>query len=370
MSLNQPIRVFFSGDVMTGRGIDQILPYPGNPVLYESYVRDARKYVALAEAVNCQIPRPVDFAYIWGDALDELDRAGTDLRIINLETSITVSEEAWPNKPVHYRMNPANVGCIKAARIDCCSLANNHTLDWGYRGLAETMATLDKAGIARAGAGRNRAEAGSPAVLDALDKGHVLVLGLGSSTSGIPPAWAATEDRPGVYMLDDLSEDAVRQVAGEVRRLKSAGVVAVVSVHWGGNWGFFIPPEQVEFAHCLVDEGVDVVHGHSSHHVKAIEVYRQRLILYGCGDFLSDYEGIRGFEEFRSDLSLMYLSKFDSQGKLAELRIVPMQMNRFRLNRASATDAQWLHDLLNDLGSPFRTSVQLQEDNSLTLQWR
>jgi len=52
------------------------------------------------------------------------------------------------------------------------------------------------------------------------------------------------------------------------------------------------------------------------------------------------------------------------------LRIVPMQMNRFRLNRASATDAQWLHDLLNDLGSPFRTSVQLQEDNSLTLQWR
>ena len=369
MSLNQPICIFFCGDVMTGRGIDQILPYPGNPVLYESYARDAREYVALAEAANGPILRPVDFAYVWGDALEELDRAGTDLRIINLETSITVSEDAWPKKPVHYRMNPANFGCITAARIDCCSLANNHTLDWGYQGLAETMATLDKAGVARAGAGRNREEAASPAILDAVDKGQVLVLGLGSTTSGIPPSWAATEDRPGIYLLDDLSEDAARRVTGEVRRLKGAGFVAVVSVHWGGNWGFSIPPEQVEFAHRLVDEGVDVVHGHSSHHVKSIEVYRQRLILYGCGDFLTDYEGIHGFEQFRGDLSLMYLSKFDSQGKLVELRIVPMQMQRFRLNRASAADAQWLRDLLNDLGSPFGTSVQLKEDNSLDLQW-
>ncbi len=369
MSLNQPICIFFCGDVMTGRGIDQILPYPGNPVLYESYVRDAREYVALAEAANGPIPRPVNFAYIWGDALEELDRAGTNLRIINLETSITVSEEAWPNKPVHYRMNPANVDCITAARIDCCSLANNHTLDWGYQGLAETMATLDKAGIARAGAGTNRAETASPTILDVLDDGRVLILGLGSTTSGIPPSWAATEDRPGISLLDDLSQDAARRVAGEVRRLKLPGVVSVVSIHWGGNWGFPIPPEQVEFAHRLIDEGVDLVHGHSSHHVKSIEVYRQRLILYGCGDFLTDYEGIHGFEEFRSDLSLMYLTKFDSGGKLVELRIVPMQMKRFRLNRVSAADAEWLRDLLNDLGSPFGTSVQLQEDNSLALQW-
>ena len=369
MSLNQPICIFFCGDVMTGRGIDQILPYPGNAVLYESYVRDAREYVALAEAANGPIPRPVDSAYVWGEALEELDRAGTDLRIINLETSITVSEDAWPNKPVHYRMNPANVGCITAARIDCCSLANNHTLDWGYEGLAETMDALDKAGVTRAGAGTNRAEAASPAILDALDKGQVVVLGIGSTTSGIPPSWTATEDRPGIYLLDDLSEDAARRVTGEVRRLKGAGIIGVVSVHWGDNWGFSIPPEQVEFAHRLVDEGVDVVHGHSSHHVKSIEVYRQRLILYGCGDFLTDYEGICGFEEFRSDLSLMYLTKFDSQGELVELRIVPMQMKRFQLNRASAADAQWLRDLLNDLGSPFGTSVQLREDNSLDLQW-
>src|SRR5437660_12011134 len=101
MSLNQaePIFLFLCGDVMTGRGIDQVLPHPGNPVLYESYVRDARQYVELAERIHGVIPRPVEFAYLWGDALAELQRAGTEVRIINLETSITHSGEPWPHKP-------------------------------------------------------------------------------------------------------------------------------------------------------------------------------------------------------------------------------------------------------------------------------
>src|SRR5947208_16970240 len=98
MPTNHPglIGMFLCGDVMTGRGIDQVLPHPGNPVLYESYIRDARDYVQLAERVNGPIPRPVSFSYIWGDALSELERAGTDGRIINLETSITTSEAHWP----------------------------------------------------------------------------------------------------------------------------------------------------------------------------------------------------------------------------------------------------------------------------------
>src|SRR5713226_1537518 len=148
MRLNQAeaICLFLCGDVMTGRGIDQVLPHPGNPVLYESYVRDARDYVQLAERVNGPIPRPVDLEYIWGDALEELQRAGTDLRIINLETSITRSGSPWPNKGIHYRMHPLNVGCITAAGVDCCCLANNHVLDWGYEGLEETLQTLDREG--------------------------------------------------------------------------------------------------------------------------------------------------------------------------------------------------------------------------------
>jgi len=127
------------------------------------------------------------------------------------------------------------------------------------------------------------------------------------------------------------------------------------------------PPRDV----AVPEEGVDIVHGHSSHHVKAIEVYRERLILYGCGDFLNDYEGIGGYEEFRSDLTVMYLVKVDPRdGRLVAVRLVPLQMRRFRLNHASQADASWLCALLNRLGQPFGTRVELESDNSMSLRWR
>ncbi|HZF38396.1 MAG TPA: CapA family protein [Blastocatellia bacterium] len=367
----EPIRIFLCGDVMTGRGIDQILPHPGDPALYESYVRDAREYVQLAETAHGPIPRPVDFNYIWGDALGEMERAGTDVRIINLETAVTESEDYWPDKPVLYRMRPRNIGCLTAAHVSCCSLANNHLLDWGDKGLQETLRTLDAAGIAHAGVGRDLAEASAPAALDVASKGRALIFSLGSPTSGVPREWAATGDRPGVNLLDDLSEETARRVADRMLKGTTPGVVVVASIHWGGNWGYRVPDEQISFAHRLIDEGVSIVHGHSSHHVKTIEVYRERLILYGCGDFLSDYEGISGYEQFRGDLTLMYLVEVDPrQGQLLKARLVPMQVRRFRLNRASAEDSQWLCDLLNRLGAPFDTRAQLESDHSLTLQWR
>jgi poly-gamma-glutamate synthesis protein (capsule biosynthesis protein) len=371
MNPAEPIRMFLCGDVMTGRGIDQILPHPGVPALYESYVRDAREYVRLAEDAHGPIPRPVDFSYVWGDALVEMDRAGADVRIINLETAVTESEDYWPDKPVLYRMRPRNVGCLTAARVSCCSLANNHLLDWGGEGLQETLRTLDAAGIAHAGAGRDAAEAASSAALDVAGKGRALIFSFGSPTSGVPREWAATGDRPGVNLLEDLSEETASHLADRMLAGTSSGDVVVASIHWGGNWGYHVSDEQISFAHRLIDEGVSIVHGHSSHHVKTAEVYRERLILYGCGDFLSDYEGIGGYEQFRGDLTLMYLLEVDPrQGRLLKARLVPMQIRRFRLNRASAEDSQWLCDLLNRLGAPFGTRARLESDHSLTLQWQ
>jgi poly-gamma-glutamate capsule biosynthesis protein CapA/YwtB (metallophosphatase superfamily) len=293
------VRLFLCGDVMTGRGIDQVLPHPVDPVLSEPHVRDAREYVDLAENANGPIPRPVSVDYIWGDALPELERFGTDLRIINLETAVTSAEAHWPGKGIHYRLHPQNIGCLSAAGISACALANNHILDWGYAGLSETLQTLDAAGIAHAGAGQNAEEAAAPAVLNAPDKGRVLVFSFGSTTSGIPRDWKATSISPGVNLLDDLSEATAARIANQMRQFQHPGDLLVASIHWGSNWGYEIPHEQIAFAHRLVEEGVAIVHGHSSHHVKAIDVFKDRLILYGCGDFLTDYEGISGYEKFR-----------------------------------------------------------------------
>ncbi|MCG8024304.1 MAG: CapA family protein [Candidatus Thiodiazotropha endolucinida] len=102
------ITLFLCGDVMTGRGIDQILPYPGKPAIYESHLKSARDYVAIAENKSGHIPRQVPFDYIWGDALTEFEQIKPDLRIINLETAITISEEYWPRKGINYRMHPRN----------------------------------------------------------------------------------------------------------------------------------------------------------------------------------------------------------------------------------------------------------------------
>jgi poly-gamma-glutamate capsule biosynthesis protein CapA/YwtB (metallophosphatase superfamily) len=365
------VRLFLCGDVMIGRGIDQALPHPVNPALYEPYVRDAREYVDLAEKANGPIQRPLSVDYIWGDALHELERAEVDLRIVNLETAITSAESPWPDKGIHYRMHPQNIGCLCAAHISACVLANNHVLDWGYNGLSETLQTLNAVDIAHAGAGNDAAEALQPAVLGTPDKGRVLLFSFGSTTSGIPREWKATSIFPGVNLLDDLSEATAARVCAQMRAHRKPGDLIIASIHWGSNWGHEIPREQIAFAHDLIEEGVAIVHGHSSHHVKAIEVFKGRLILYGCGDFLTDYEGISGYEAFRGDLTLMYLVELDSRsGELINARLVPMQMRCFRLQRTSAADAQRLSDLLSELGTPFSTRARPDRDNSLMLEWR
>jgi poly-gamma-glutamate capsule biosynthesis protein CapA/YwtB (metallophosphatase superfamily) len=365
------MRLFLCGDVMIGRGIDQALPHSVDPVLYEPYVRDAREYLDLAETAHGPIPRPVSFDYIWGDALQELENAQIELRLVNLETAITSAETPWPNKGIHYRMHPLNAGCLSAARLDACALANNHVLDWGYDGLSETLQTLDAAGIAHCGAGNDAENSIKPAVLGTAANGRVLLFSIGSTTSGIPREWEATSSSPGINLVEDLSETTAARLCEQMRAHQQRGDLMIASIHWGSNWGYEIPGEQIMFAHRLIEGGVAVVHGHSSHHVKAIELFKGRPILYGCGDFITDYEGITGYETFRDDLALMYLIELDSDsGELINARLVPMQIRRFRLERASAGDSKWLCSLLNELGARFGTAATLQEDSSLLLEWR
>src|SRR5438093_1976553 len=115
--------ILLTGDVMLGRGIDQILQQPSPPKLYESFCKSALDYVALAEAKSGAIPRSVPCDYVWGDAIEILRSA--DASVINLETALTCCGEP-AQKGIHYRCHPANLPCLTAAGIDCCVLANNH----------------------------------------------------------------------------------------------------------------------------------------------------------------------------------------------------------------------------------------------------
>ena len=368
---SSPVTLFLGGDVMTGRGIDQVLPHPSSPEIFERSAKDARRYVELAEEANGPIPRPVDFSYIWGEALEILDRVAPDVRIINLETAVTRSDDNWPGKGINYRMHPENAPCLSAAGIDCCALSNNHVLDWGYTGLAETLTTLKTAGLPFTGAGSDRQEAETPVIQELPGKGRVIVFSCGLASSGISSDWAATSEKSGVFFLEALLDSGVERIARCIAKVKRDRDIVVVSIHWGANWGYRLPRPHRDFARRLIDEaGVDVIHGHSSHHPLGIEVYRDKPILYGCGDLLNDYEGIGGYQQFRGDLSLMYfLAMNPATGTLLGLTMAPLRMRRFRLERAPQKDAVWLEETLSRVSQPLGSWVELDKDGTLTLRW-
>jgi poly-gamma-glutamate synthesis protein (capsule biosynthesis protein) len=361
--------MFLCGDVMIARGIDQILRAPCDPTLHESFVKDAREYIALAEDRFGALPRAVDPAYPWGDALALLDAARPDARIINLETSITRADDFDRDKGIHYRVSPENASCLTAAKIDVCALGNNHVLDWGERGLLDTLATLERLKIGRCGAGRDLDEALRPAVIPLGDRGRICVFSMGCMDAGVPPWWAASADRPGVNVVTELDDQAARRMRHAIEPWRQSRTLIVVSIHWGGNWRFEIPPAHRRFAHRMIDEaGAHVVHGHSSHHVKGVEVHHGQPILYGCGDLLTDYEGIRSHEVYRGDLSLLYLATLEDTGALARLEMVPMRMRRFRLVHADTKELRWLAMTLARCGEQLGTSVAIESDR-LWLKW-
>lgn len=374
MAMAAPARpevgLFLCGDVMTGRGIDQVMPHSVDHTLYEGYVQSALEYVRLAEAASGPLPRPVSFEYPWGDALELLRRELPDLRLINLETTIT--ERGTPvRKALHYRMHPLNVPTLAALGVDGAVLANNHILDWGPEGLQDTLESLRRAGIPGIGAGRNRDEAAREGNWLLPGKARIRLLAFGHASSGVPEGWAAGEQQPGVNWLPALDDAAVATVAACVRATREEGDIVVVSLHWGSNWGYAITDEQRAFAHALIDEaGVDLVWGHSSHHPRPIEVYRGRLILYGVGDFLNDYEGIRGHEHFRPELAALYLPRLGADGRLVSLRLWPLRVHLFRLKRADAHEGEWLARRLSNTCRSFGTTVSRQADGCLELYWQ
>jgi poly-gamma-glutamate capsule biosynthesis protein CapA/YwtB (metallophosphatase superfamily) len=359
-----------TGDVMLGRGIDQVLPHPGEPRLYESYICDARDYVELAEHVHGPIPRPVGEAYVWGNALGAMKPTPPHARIVNLETSITTSRDFAP-KGINYKMNPKNVGCLTAAGVDCCVLANNHVLDWGVAGLIDTLESLKSAGIRYAGAGRDADEAAAPAIVDVAGGHRAVIFGFGLESSGIPPSWSAGPSRPGVNLLSEVSEQAISSIADRALAARREGDLLVASLHWGPNWGYAVPLKHRILAHRLIDDAdFAVIHGHSSHHPLAIEVYRDRLILYGCGDFITDYEGIAGHEAFRGDLAVLYLPRLAvPSGALVSLNMRLFRVRNFRLQDPSAAEVAWLQATLDRESKQFGTRVVSETGNSLSAIW-
>jgi poly-gamma-glutamate capsule biosynthesis protein CapA/YwtB (metallophosphatase superfamily) len=297
----------FTGDVMLGRLVDQLFPQHVTP--WTARDSDEARILASFRARHPHLhhygaERP------WASTLPLFRSA--DLNLINLETAATTHDTPWPHKAFNYRMHPANVSpVLRAACIDFVSLANNHTLDFGPEGLVETVRALQGATVAFAGAGETTPEAVRPAVLQlprpppATPKGiaappaHAIHVYAAADHphdwAGVPtfnlilhPSSPATRRRLHTMLVPDDGRDD--RAAASSRSTAPPPSLKIFSVHWGPNYAWRPDDEIRALAHFLVDEcGVDIVHGHSSHHVQGVERYRGGLLLYGCGDLVDDY---------------------------------------------------------------------------------
>lgn len=309
------------GDVMLGRGV----------------------------AAEIEAGRPPES--FWGDTLPILQRA--DLVIAGLECAITTHPTPWTRTPkvFHFRAPPEAVDVLRVAGVRAVALANNHVLDFEEQGLFDTLDSLDAAGIAHAGAGRNLAEAAAPAMLEAAG----VRVGLIAFTDN-EPVWAAGPGKPGTnYIGIRLDPNVLQRVEEGVAHARAQGAqVVVLGLHWGPNMRLRPSPRFKLFARAVLECGVDLLWGHSAHIFQGVEVYQGKPILYDTGDFLDDYAVD---PLLRNDQSLIFLADVDQRG-VRELRMVPVRLGYTVVNQAVGQDLEEIADRMRELSAEMSTVVE------------
>jgi poly-gamma-glutamate capsule biosynthesis protein CapA/YwtB (metallophosphatase superfamily) len=316
----------------------------------------------------------------YGNDLIEIFSSIPDMMIVNLETSLTTSNDYARWKGIHYKAHPLNVQSLKVLGEDSVvTLANNHVLDWGENGLKETIDTLKRVDMKYTGAGYTLEEAMKPS-LSRIKNVNVAVVAIGLPSAGVPEQWMAGTNKCGVYVQEEASLPIAKGVMEDFQKYihdNDEGTIKIVSVHMGPNWNWGISDGWRDFTHALIDHGADFVVVHSSHHVKGIEVYKNKMISYGLGDFLNDYEGItsQGYEAYRQDLTCLYLPKIQLNGELRSIDIIPCQIKNLKVQRATnQDDIEWLRSTLTREGKTVGTSCEKVQDvagnTNLRIIWK
>ncbi|WP_049924139.1 CapA family protein [Halopiger djelfimassiliensis] len=313
----------FAGDAMLGRNLD------------ERYGQDDASPAA-----------------VWSDLRPRL--ASLDAVCCNLECCLSTRGERFPDRAYYFRADPEwAVPALEAGNVRFVSLANNHMLDYGPTALVDTVEALDEGGINHAGAGKGPADAHAPATFT-VDGVDVAVVSFADHFE----EYGVTDDRPGTaYIECDRENDETRRIVEDAleRAREHEPDLLVASLHWGSNWVEEPGAEYVAFGHWLVDQGVDLVHGHSAHIPQGVERYGDGLILHDTGDIVDDY-AVK--PELRNDRTFLFEVGVDDDGTLEDLRLVPARIDDYAVHQADETDAEWLHETMVDRSEPFGTTYE------------
>jgi len=251
--------------------------------------------------------------------------SGADILFGNFESTLTdyptTSKNTSSKHVFAFRTPPATAKVLKRAGFGVLSTANNHSGDFGERGFTDTMQNLKDAGILAVGR-----------------KGQIGY----TNAKGKRVAFIAFSYFRKHNYIHDLAE-----MRGLVAKARESAEIVVISCHWGGEGEKFLHTRKETeiffgenrgnlplFAHAAIDAGADLILGHGPHVVRALELYKNRLIVYSLGNFIG-YGALssRG----KTGLTLVLEAQLDGTGKFLSGKIIPMHMPEKSLPRYDAS---------------------------------
>ena len=274
----------------------------------------------------------------WGNTRTLTNTA--DIFSANLETTITNSNKKWPDKTFNYKMLPQYAYKLKTGNLSYVSLANNHILDYRKQGLLDTMKNLNKIGVWYSGAGGNLNQAQN-SISFKIDKPDISMRVNYLSAANHYKEWAAGPLNEGIWYIDIENWSKQRgAVLQRIQQVRTKCDILVLNMHFGPNWIDTPSVSMKQFAHDVIKAGVDILQGHSAHHVLPLEIVEREInikeniktergiVFYSLGDLIDDYAINK---KYRNDLGLLCSVDIDKDLNKT-VRLFPTRVRDFRVN--------------------------------------
>jgi poly-gamma-glutamate capsule biosynthesis protein CapA/YwtB (metallophosphatase superfamily) len=226
--------------------------------------------------VAAKIREHNDFNYPFLKTRDLLKTG--DIVFANLEAPITEGPIVKTGE-MSFHADPGIEKALADAGFNIVSLANNHTPNYGQKGLLDSFELLNRAGIKYVGAGKTSLDAAKPVYLE--KNGIKLAFLAYNDDDVVPPSYAAAENRAGTNFMD------IAKVKQDVADAQKEADLVIVSMHSGTEYA--VPNQtQINFAYAAIDAGADLIIGHHPHVLQRVERYKDKYILYSLGNFVFD----------------------------------------------------------------------------------
>jgi poly-gamma-glutamate synthesis protein (capsule biosynthesis protein) len=275
------------------------------------------KVIAVGDMMLDGTARPVLQEHGYDYPFAEVRRFfnGAHIVIGNLEGPLTTRGKAEQDKTYVFRSPPDKVGqALRNAGFTAVSLANNHTLDFGADGLAQTIEALEAVGIAHIGAGPNLKDARKPVFVETAGTRVALL----AYSLTLPEHFYAEANKPGTAFGHEA------HVRADVTAARKQADIVLVSFHWGQEGKTTLREYQTRLGHVAIDSGAAAVFGHHPHILQGIERYKDGVILYSLGNFT--------FGSYSKDAQVSAVAELTFDGpRVAALRLYPINVNNFEV---------------------------------------